>query len=837
MVVGLIYITIPVASYIQYSGGGSFLGLAATTRGGLGKGEFRDNIKPPKNSTSRRHLPNQVSQFGSKNPQHPKSPTRKKLGAVVFNKWLAGFLREENGSPYEAERLLLEKIKEGIPDEDFDTLSFNLILNALARKRTKDSARRADELLQILLQIPRLRADGYSYLAVLNAWAKSGGKREAALRSEELLDQMDHSITVNSDFCYNAVMDCWSVSGCDDSGRRAERWLKRLEEQGPYPTRISYNACIKAWARTRNGAPEAHRLLMRMKHIGGDLSPDKISYSTCIDAWCRSASNHTDAAEKAEVLLHHLEHSSQENENLRPDIVAYTSVLYAFAKAGVDTRRALGLIDRLKKYGNEQPNTTFLNTMIHLFAKQRKIGQAEVLFASMKESLMADKITYTSLISANANVGNATRALEIWEELEALYEETKKPRYLPTTKTVSSVLYAISRSRDFPGSIDIAERLLNRLFELYRDTQDNELVPNTIAYSQVFLILSTSSDPTAPVRALKLMEHMKEEQRSGNRLVNPDAATYAYLINTLTKARTTDAAYRATEILRDVERGYKMGDDNLKPTQLLYSAVLQAYAKSASPDGANKAEELLQRTKNLYRSGKMYAKPTTLYYNAVMDAHARARQGRGAALRAEELLIELESRCRAGDLELAPTTRSYNAAILAWKNSNASDAPQRAEALLKRMNDRYGAGDANCRPDRVTINSIISVWAKSKQEEAPQRADKFLNFMVKLYIEVGDDRLKPDSYSFNSVIDAYSSSSCPGAARRAEALYNTMKRLHEGGDRDLKPDIITLTSLRHAWVRSEDKDAHVKLKEIGRLISKERGRGKAKQAVPPKLVS
>jgi hypothetical protein len=731
----------------------------------------------------------------------------------------------------------MEKIKDGTPGEDFDTLSFNLILNSWAHKRTKESARRAGELLQTLLQIPQIRADGYSYLAVLNSLAKSGGRREAALRSEKLLYQMEHTITVDSDFCYNAVMDCWSVSGCDDAGRRAQRWLTRLEEQGPPPTRISYNACIKAWARTRNGAPEAHRLLMRMNHIGGDLSPDKISYSTCMDAWCRCTSNLTNAAENADLLLHHLERESQANYDLKPDIVAYTSVLYAYAKAGVDTQRAMGLIDRLKLYGNEKPNTTFLNTLIHLFAKQRKIGQAEALFSSMNGSSMADKITYTSLISANANVGNATRALELWNDLEELYEETKDERFLPTTKTVSSVLYAISRSRDFPGSIDIAERLLNRLFELYRITKNSDLVPNTIAYSQVFLILSTSSDPTAPRRALKLMEHMKEEQRSGNLLVNPDATTYAYLISTLTKARTKDAAYRATEILRDIERGYESGDDNLKPTQLLYSAVLQAYAKSASPEGAHKAEELLQRTKNLYRNGKIYAKPTTLYYNAVIDAHARSRQGHEAALRAEELLMELETRCRAGDRELAPTTRSFNAAILAWKNSNATDAPQRAEALLKRMNDRYGAGDANCRPDRVTINSIISVWAKSGQKEAPQRAETFLNFMVKLNAEVSDDSLKPDSYSFNSVIDAYSSSSCPRAAHRAEALYETMKRLHEAGDRDLKPDIITFTSLRHAWVRSGDKNTHVKLKEVGKLISKERHREKARKTNGPKLES
>jgi pentatricopeptide repeat protein len=832
LAVTLIYITSPVAPFIQHprrEGRRSTKCLSASTRGGQRSGEFRNSNNPPKFSRKRRD---------SKKQQHdPKSQPRKNLGAIVFNKWLSYFLREENGSPDEAERLLIEKIKDGTPGEDFDTLSFNLVLNAWARKRTKDSAQRADVLLHTLLQIPQIRADGYSYFAVLNSLAKSGGKRDAALRSEKLLYQMEHSITVDSDYCYNAVMDCWSASGCDDSGRRAQRWLTRLEERGPPPTKVSYNACIKAWARTRNGAPEAHRLIKRMNNIGGDLSPDKISYSTCIDAWCRCTTNLTDAAEKAEELLHHMERESQQNEDLRPDIVAYTSVLYAFAKAGVDTQRAMGLVDRLRLFGKEKPNSTFLNTLIHLFAKRRKIEQAEVLFASMKGSCMADKITYTSVISANANVGNTTRALELLNELEARYEETKDPRFLPTTKTFSSVLYAISRTQDFPGSMDIAERLFDRLFELYRATNDNELIPNTIAYSQVFLILSTSSDPSAPSRALKLMEHMKEEQHSGNRLVNPDAATYAYLISTLTKARTEDAAHRAMEILRDVEKGYESGDDNLKPTKLLYSAVLQAYAKSASRQGAKMAEDLLQRTKNLYRSGKMYAKPTTLYYNAVMDAYARSRQGREAAIRAEELLMELETRCRAGDSELSPTTRSYNAAILAWKNSNATDAPQRAEALLKRMNNRYEAGDTYCRPDRVTFNSIISVWAKSRQDDAPERAETFLNFMVKLHREVGDESLKPDNYSFNSVIDAYSISSSPGAARRAEALYKTMKRMHEEGDRDLKPDIITLTSLRHAWVRSSEKDTHQKLTEIGRLISKERRRERAKKASAFNLVS
>ncbi len=774
---------------------------------GLGQNSRNRKKAAPRNRTN-----NNQKQYDS----------RTNLAAITFNKWLSQFLREQNGSPDEAERVLFEKVQNGVPIEDFDTLSFNLVLNAWARQRTIESACRAHTLLQRLLQLPQLRADGYSYSAVLNALAKSGGKREAALRAEKLLYQMEHSIKVTTDFCYNAVMDCWSVSGCDDAGRRAQRWLTKLEERGPPPTRVSYNACIKAWARSGNGAPEAHRLLMRMEAMGGDLSPDKISYSTCIDAWCRSTANLTVATEKAESLLQLMEIGSTKNADMTPDVVAYTSVLYAYAKASTDTQRAMSLVDRMKRYTKEEPNTTFLNTLIHLFAKAKKVGQAEVLLKSMKSNDLADKITYTSLISAHANVGNASRALALLEELETLYKDSRDERFLPTTKTFASVLYSISKSNDFVDAIDEAERLLNRLLEFYNLTNHPQLAPNTIVYSQVFLILSTSQDPSAPARALKLMDQMKEEQRRGNPDVNPDATTYAYLINTLTKARVHDSAERATEILREVERGYASGNDNLKPTKLLYSAVLQAYAKSASPAGADKAEALLHRTKNLYKSGKMYAKPTALYYNAVMDAYARSKGGRQAALRAEDLLLELETRCRAGDSELAPTTRSYNAAILAWKNSNSFDAPQRAEALLKRMNERYGAGDRTCRPDRVTINSIISVWARSCQEGAPERAETFLRFMENLYNEAGDESLKPDSYSFNSVIDAFSSRSSPEAAHRAEALYETMKRLHEAGDRDLRPDIITLTSLRHAWVRSGDANTEKKLKKIGALIYKER---------------
>ena len=879
-----------------------------------------DNNEQKENSESRKkqqeqELKRSESTKSNHNPHHKnrKQKVKKKhlsAEAVEFNKQLSRLLSDESAlsnnegqekniqsnvkskrnyvPPIEivedAEKLLLERVSGSETHDDYDTFSFNLVLSAWARQRSMKGAARADELLQFLLKTSDdvrknknrgeshdvLRADSYSYSNVLNAYAKSGGKRRAALRAEELLQQMERTMKISTDVCHNAVMDCWSLSGDDDAGRRAQVILTRLEENKernrkmknslgattssslPQPTKFSYNICLKAWARSKNGALQAHKLLNLMQENDEEaLRPDRISFSTCIDAYCRGsgATNLTMAAEKAEELLYQMEQGSPQNPSIRPDVVAYTSVLYSYAKAGIEIDRAMELINRMKEYAGEGPNTTFLNTLIHLFAKQGKKDHAESLLHSMKQNDMADKISYTSVIAAHANVGNATRALALFQELEGLYkisltssvspngEPIDHERFMPTEKTFTSLIHAISKSKDVSKtSLDEVDEIVKRMRTLYEKTKNPELLPSTATYSTIFYLLSKMRDIRAPERAMQMIEEMniQQEEQGSLKIVRPDATTYAYLINIFTKTRPREAAEKATKYLKEVEEGFASGDDHLRPTKLLYSAVLQAYAKSASQEGAKLAEELLQRTKSLYKQGKMYAKPTTLYYNAVMDGLARSKQGRVGAVRAESLLDELETRRRAGDIELSPTSRSYNAVILAWKLSNCTDAPQHAEAILKRMNERYKAGDKGCRPDQVTINSIIGVWANSRQEGSAERAETYLNFMEELYYEADDTSLKPDSISYNSVIDAHAWCPSGEGAHRAEKVYNRMREKYlASGDDELQPNIVTLTTLVNAWSRSEDEIAESKLKHLRYLISEERKLDReAREAAP-----
>ena len=782
---------------------------------------------------------NQAQKVASISPP----PQKQRLpNAVAFNKVLQHLVRSKSrknkqspsGLAKQAQDLLLARIEKN--QTDYDTVSFNIVLQAWAREHSMAAAEGADRLLSILLQSPSCQADSYSWAAVLHAYAKSEGKLLAARRAQELLEQwmtLPSSFTgLPTDVCHNAVIDAWAVSGDERAGERAEALLRQLECRGRpedsdavLPTLVSYNACIKAYARAGR-AQDAQRLLDELRN-STTLHPDKISYATCMDAWAKSSEN--DAAERSERLLSELEQEWVESQDprVRPDVVAYTSVLHACSKqpqANPPTN-PMELLERMNRFAQENPNATFLNAWIHLLSKtarqvDRKAGVAQaaeeildymrVEYEKSQNELMRPcVITYTSVINVLAQTGtvqSAERAEALLHEMTALWRRTGDMAYLPNAKTFASVLNAWAKS-GAEGILERAYRLLDQMKGLYNETQVDQLRPNMIVYSLVFQILASSPDTNAGVRAKELLKEMNDLHKAGFSDVRPDAGTYATLINTFTKSGVENAAEIATRVLAEVEAGYQAGNGELKPTPLLYSAVLQACAKSSSPKGAKLAQELLERNKSMYKQGKLYTKPTTLHYNAVIDALARSGGGRAAAMQAEELVNELESRCRAGDAALQPRSRTFNAAILAWRNSNADDAPDRAEALLRRLNELYKAGNVQCQPDRVTLNSVIGVWAKSKQKGAAERAHSFLKLMLQTSGGGNNSTssavdLKPDSFSFNSCIDAYSRSGRPDAAQKIVELYEQMERLYsETGDDGLKPDRITRTLLRSAWLR------------------------------------
>jgi pentatricopeptide repeat protein len=568
-----------------------------------------------------------------------------------------GKVRDGKTVAEQAEELLLARVTN--PDDalSYDTVSFNIVLQAWANQRAMTAALRADNLLSLMLRTGSIatranntrtgalvQADAYSYAAVLNGYAKSGGKMKAALRATELLEQFERSSVpiVTSDVCHNAAMNAWAVSGSPQAGDRAERILRQLLGiKTVQPTRIAFNACIKAYAKAGQPA-EAQRLLDQMKALSADahpnLTPDKITYSSCIDAWSRSFDCSSDAAGQAERLLAEMEEAfvATGDVNIQPDVVSYTSVLSAFAQSGsIHHNKAQKLLERMRLHAQDGPNAPFLNAWIHLLARtssarnnetsgskahaaaaaEEILEYMQVEYARGDAGMKPCKITYTAVITVLAHVGTADaarRAEGLLDELQTTWERTSDDDFLPNAKTFTSALNAWAKSGS-PSAVESAENLVRRMEELHERTKSVELEPSLVVFLQVFQVLANSRSNDAAEKAKNLLQKMHRLHLNGFPDVRPDATTYAYLINAFTKSRVGNVADLATVVLTEAEEGYRAGIGSLKPTALLYSAVLQAYAKCSSARGAQLAEQLLDRTKELYRQGKLYAKPTTLF--------------------------------------------------------------------------------------------------------------------------------------------------------------------------------------------------------------------------------
>jgi pentatricopeptide repeat protein len=734
-----------------------------------------------------------------KNDANGKTQHRQNIStraAADFNQQLQLVLKVDPFRAEQAEKDLLQRI-DTHNDDGFDVVSFNIVLQAWGRQQSVVAAKRADALFQKLKTVKQ--PDSYSYAAILNALAKSKGGRKAALRAQELVEEMEASgMAITTDVCHNTLMNTWA--GLPDGGEKCGRILEYLEHNS-LASIFSYNACIKAWMRTKDpqkAGPEASKILDRLKVLcetNPSIKPDKVTYTSTINAWVP----HQDpirAAQKADAILQEMELLALTNPGKGPDIIAYTTVLTAMAKAG-NPDAAADILLRMEKYGSEPANVPFCNALINLFAKSKKDGKsAEAVLRHMeRQGLQPNKITYSAVIATFANHGEIDKAMMLLDELQERWVQSGDDCFLPNAQIFVSVLYALSNSGT-SDAIGKGIQLLERLKVLYEQNhRDPDLAPNRIIYSQLFQILCHTDDSElTSTRAMELIEEMKAMHRSGYAPnVEPDASIYAYVVMALTKSGSVNAADQAMGILDQVETKYAENASPIfQPTPLLYSAVLQACAKSCTLEGARKAETLLRRNLDLYAQGKEFARPTTQCFNAVIDAYARSGTP-NAADEAEAILNELESSPIA-----QPNTRSYNAVILALKNSEAS--PIRAENVLKRMSSRSKNGDISCRPDRVSINSVIALLAKHGMAS---RALEFLGFLNETFEKSGDVSFMPDLFTYNSILDAFSRSGWVDAGPRANELYQRMILSKEDGGLGIKPDAVTFASLRHAWSKTE----------------------------------
>eukprot|EP00957_Ditylum_brightwellii_P149711 11400589-Ditylum_brightwellii.AAC.1 len=116
--------------------------------------------------------------------------------------------------------------------------------------RGEEAAIKAEHLLNVISQRDDMQPTVHSYVAAMNAWAKSGGGLQAAKRAQTLMEQLialykqsaasangpDEALKPNA-AAYTCVLDAYARSGGGKvASESAERWLDIMErDEGVFP--------------------------------------------------------------------------------------------------------------------------------------------------------------------------------------------------------------------------------------------------------------------------------------------------------------------------------------------------------------------------------------------------------------------------------------------------------------------------------------------------------------------------------------------------------------------------------------------------------------------------
>ena len=663
----------------------------------------------------------------------------------------------------------------------------------------------ADEDHNRLHDNKRPRPNKYSFATVLSGWSKSG-IAGSAVRAEQLL---------------NLMLDAYEVQErARAKDPKREIWL----HLSPY----QFSSAISAWARDFSILQDRQRMdpverasdiLNRMDHLREtygreSVRPNTAVYNTVIRV-CSSINNVKKAgrtlslekkianAKLAEGIIRRMQAECKaSNENARPDAWSYSGVLHAWAGA------------------------SSLSTPIATERVEQILSHLERLSAdSTKDSLRPNSFMYTTAMHAHSRSCKADapeKCLALLDKMELLADSGKNPDARPTVHAYGAAINAFAKLyADYSTLRGIgvkADEILLRM-------KTRNIAVGTFVYNSVIIAWANSRHPHASARAEEIVEEMKNSRSS---IAAPDISTYNSLIMAYAKSRNPSAPEKAEEVLNWLEKSFLNGSSNLKPQMLSYSAVLQAWAKSGRSDAAEGAQAVLDRMQKVKQgqNGRVLAvRPASMCYDALIDALSRSGSI-DAAERIKQILRFMMDQSSGGATAMEPTTRTFQAAIFGLsQQADAARGASQAEELLREMIDVHSAGKRNVRVGAVSFSSVISAYAATCTEEGARRAYDLLREMFKMYQETGDRAIKPNTITWGAVIDAFAKCNSSGSAETAERLLRSMIDLSSTPEmNDLKPNAVIFNSVLNAIAKSDDLDpsllaqkAEAMLEEMQRL--------------------
>jgi pentatricopeptide repeat protein len=404
-----------------------------------------------------------------------------------------------------------------------DNYTYATVLGALHKSKGIDALRYGKSIFDTIE-----KPDLYACNAMLSILAKHGS----------LIETMQLYQRMKSDYESGANRDCkpnaYSVSNLllaierEGSPDQARTMFDLIE----MPDTVAYLGMLRNYA-NHSKVNEALALFEQMLSDFTSMRnplcpPSQKVYAVLLK--CFSRAKGPESCLQAEKVFNSIE---------KPNTILCSTMLNIYASRGM-TDKCIDLVQRmLSDYDSKlnldcKPDTIAYNTVLKALQKS-SLPDAEKAKDVFQKIAAPDTLSYNSLLSIYASLGQADAALELFHEMRQPNDTTTNCQ--PDDSTYYNILMAYQNSKKSDA------------IEASRSFFDMVTKPNTSLYNTMLNMYALRGRVDEGVA---LIENMKEAVKTGqNNRCTPSEVTRHFLIKLFMKANVRDAEKAASLILPD----------------------------------------------------------------------------------------------------------------------------------------------------------------------------------------------------------------------------------------------------------------------------------------------
>ncbi|PUZ77045.1 hypothetical protein GQ55_1G339900 [Panicum hallii var. hallii] len=223
---------------------------------------------------------------------------------------------------------------------------------------------------------------------------------------------------------------------------KAASLVRALERRFP-PDAVTYNILADGWCRVKDTS-RALDILRLMVESG--IAPTKATYNIILKGFFRSGQ-----LQHAWDFFLQMKKRGITDENCKPDVVSYTTVLHGLGVSG-QLDKARKVFDEMSKEGC-LPSTATYNALIQVICKKGNVEDAVAVFDDMiGKGYVPNVVTYTVLIRGLCHAGKIDRAIKLLERMKSEGCE-------PNVQTYNVLIGYSFEDGEIEKALDLFERM------------------------------------------------------------------------------------------------------------------------------------------------------------------------------------------------------------------------------------------------------------------------------------------------------------------------------------------------------------------------------------------